>query len=232
MKETTVKVVRRFTTDVQYEYVEIEVTGKLDAKEDLAEVTNDLITQIEAAVEGEPAKTEKTEKPKSTKETKNGKTNPAKDDTDGDEDPEDADATEDGESTEDDEAADDEASGDSDDSADTDDSGDEGEEAEEKKKSARVERQSQKVDAGKKTSGDKKGFRKKPQVYNREIKEHREIFSKLLGSVSPKWAVKKSLKDRARKASEEFTGEEFLDENGTVLPAFKTAVKDFMEKKD
>lgn len=74
----------------------------------------------------------------------------------------------------------------------------------------------------------KKVFKKKPQVYTRSSEQHKEIFSRIVKSVSPDWKKTDEGKKKAKMASQKMEGIEFLDDAGEVLPEFKAQVKKLM----
>lgn len=76
----------------------------------------------------------------------------------------------------------------------------------------------------------KKNFKKKPQTYQRND-THKEIFSGVLKAVAPDWKKTQESKAKAKSVSQKMEGEEFLDEEGEVLPEFKAEVKKLMGKK-
>lgn len=88
--------------------------------------------------------------------------------------------------------------------------------------------------AGAKTgsgSPAKKNLKKKPPTYSRSNETHKELFSDVLKGVAPDWKKSAVTKAKAKVVSMDMEGEEFLDEDGNVLPAFKQAVKKLMGKK-
>lgn len=99
---------------------------------------------------------------------------------------------------------------------------DETEEAEEEKKP--------KSKPGEKTKSPGKGFKKKPQVYQRSNETHKELFSKMLNSAAPNWKKSFESKAHAKKVSQKMEGVEFLDENGKVLEDFKKQALKLMGK--
>lgn len=227
------KITKRFVTE-QYAYEEYTLGAIVDDSESGVEVLKFLKQQINEAFIGgeeveEVVETKKVKKPK--KEVKNDKpTSIADDENTDDEDSSNEDAGNDGKSDQDDEATDDEDCDNSDSSSDEasdesadeesdDDSGDKEDTSPKKGKSD-----------GKKGSS-KKRFTKKPQQYSRGIEEHKKIFSGLIGLVNPDWKKSDVSKKRAKNASESLDGVDFLDENGEVLPSFKTEVKKLMGNK-
>lgn len=233
----TAKFTKRIPTE-QFAYEEYSLEAAIDASESGEDVLIEMRRQVSSAFAADLVEsTENKEQIKAAKKAakkekkKNGKTNPAIDE---DEDGEDgAEAAEgDGEGAEDDEAADDSSGDGGDDSAEGDegdDAGDDqGEESEDdgegEDDSDKKPGKKGKPSADKKVEG-KKTFKKKPQVYNRSIDQHREIFSRVLRSVKADWKESDTLKARAKKISEQLDGEKFLDETGEVLPDFKAEVK-------
>lgn len=229
------KFTKRIPTE-QYAYEEYSLEAAIDPSESGEDILIEMRKQVSSAFAADLV--ESTEQPaeKPAKGKKNGKskTRPADDeDEDGTESAEDSSG--DGEGAEDDEAADDSAGDGSDDSAEgdeEDDTGDDQDEESEEEEGDDAGDDSGDEDEPKEkpskkgksdTKGGKKTFKKKPQVYNRSIEQHRAIFSRCLGSVKPDW--KEKLKEKAKKVSETLEGKNFLDENGEVLPEFKAEVK-------
>lgn len=78
----------------------------------------------------------------------------------------------------------------------------------------------------------KKGFKKKPQAYQRSNETHKDIFtSRVLKAVAPDWKKTTESKAKAKKVSMKLEGEDFLDESGEVLASFKAAAKKLMAAK-
>lgn len=248
MKVVEAKFNRRFKVE-EYEHEDYSLSAIVEDGETGSEVLLALKAEVSSAFVGaSTSETVAEVKPKSTKgkgpkkqEKKLGtkpKTNHADDEDTDDEDTSGEDAGDDGESSEDDETANSEDGDDGDDSSDTDEDGGEGSESEEEVEEVKPAKGSKREISGKsatKESGKapakeagKKTFRKKPQSYNREIEQHKEIFSGVLRSVAPDWKKTEVTKARAKKASEQMAGKEFLDEDGEVLSSFKDAVKKLM----
>ncbi len=76
-----------------------------------------------------------------------------------------------------------------------------------------------------------KKFKVKAQVYQRGNDAHKEIFSGILKEVAPNWKKDDKSKAKAKTASTELEGEDFLDAEGEVLATFKQSVKKFMGAK-
>ncbi len=76
-----------------------------------------------------------------------------------------------------------------------------------------------------------KTFKKKPQVYDRDKEQHKEIFSKMLAALAPNWKKSDDTKKLGKDASVKMAGKEFLDEKGEVLDSFKKDVKKLMKLK-
>jgi outer membrane biosynthesis protein TonB len=85
--------------------------------------------------------------------------------------------------------------------------------------------------ATKKAPTSKKSFKKKPEVYQRTNSTHKDIFAETLKTVAPDWKKTTASKAKAKEASLEMEGKDFLDDKGNVLAAFKTAVKKLMSGK-
>ena len=75
-----------------------------------------------------------------------------------------------------------------------------------------------------------KGFKKKPQVYQRSNETHKDIFGTVLRKVAPNWKKSFESKAHAKKVSQKMEGVEFLDEDGKVLASFEADVKKQMGK--
>lgn len=235
MKVTEAKFTKRYRTgDYEHEEYALTAVGEEDSG---AEVLMKLKSEVEQAHSGEavateaaaePVKEPKNKKPKKEKKEKqNERSNDISEDEDvSDEDPAEQDSGSDDEGSEDDEATDSEADSDTDDNADEDASGDdeeseEGDEQEDDPKPAK---------AASKKEGTKKGLRKKPQTYNRNIEQHKEIFSGILRSIAPGWNKTDAGKIKGREISSKMSNKEFLDENGEVVPEFKAEVKKLFGK--
>lgn len=76
-----------------------------------------------------------------------------------------------------------------------------------------------------------KTFKKKPQVYQRSNETHKEIFSGVMKKAAPDWKKTPESKDKAKQVSMTLEGENFLDEEGSVLPEFQAEVKKLMTAK-
>lgn len=74
----------------------------------------------------------------------------------------------------------------------------------------------------------KKTTKSKTQNYDREVEQHKEIFSTVLKGVAPDWKKTAESKVKAKKASQKMHGKEFLDANGDVVKEFKLEVKKLM----
>lgn len=221
------KLTKRFNTgDFQFE--EYSLGAVVDEKESGAEVLTELKKQINEVFTGEVAvETNPPAKVGKKAEKKNGKGKPASAPNDEDanhEDPPGEDAGASIEGVEDDEASDGEDGDDGDDSS---------VDGEEDSDGAEDPTPPAKAGKGGKEASGKGGkkYVKKPQDYNRSIEEHKNIFSRVLGSVSPDWKKNDVLKAKAKKASESLEGESFLDENGEVLDSFKALVRNLMKVK-
>lgn len=237
---------KRIPTDT-YAYEEYSLGAVVDATESGDDVLIEMRRQVSAAFAADLVEaTERKEKPKKAdkktakkEEKKDGKSkskaSAAVDEEEVGATDEEDDTDNDAESLADDETADDNTEDDSDDSSDDSEDSEDGEdsdvEEEETKPAKGKTGSSSKGDKSDKEEKGKKGFKKKPQVYTRGIDQHREIFSRVLRSVSPTWKESDVLKARAKKVSEALEGEKFLDENGEVLPEFKAEVKKRMTAK-
>lgn len=224
------KFTKRIPTE-QFAYEEYSLEAAIDSSESGEEVLIEMRKQVSSAFAADLV--ESTEQPAekpAKKGKKNGKSkaNPTDDEDQVGEDGAE-DSSGDGEGAEDDEAADDSAGDGSDDYAEDDEDGDAGEDQDEESEEdgdgdeAEEEKPARKAGKNGGKSSGKKTFKKKPQVYNRNIEQHRAIFSRCLGSVKPDW--KEKLKDKAKQVSQKLEGKPFLDENGEVLPEFKAEVK-------
>ena len=227
------KLTKRYNTG-EYEFEEYSLGAVVDERESGVQVLKELKLQINEAFTGEKSteaaaepetKTEKKADKKAKKEKKkDAKPSDSDDDADGSESESEDASNDDDESVADDEASDDAASDDSD--GESDDSSED--ESEEDAKPAKKGKGKEEPAAKEKGKGK---FKKKPQVYNRGIEQHKEIFSGLLRSVSPDWKKSDKTKALAKNTSAEMEGENFLDENGEVLAEFKAAVVKHMKSK-
>ena len=209
MKVSEVKLVRRVSTG-EYQFDEVTMTATTDKGETGAKVLADLDSEISKGLgKAGPAEAPaEEEKPAKTAKPAKATKAPAKEEAEEEEEADDEESEE--ASAEEDEAEDSEEDADEseEDDADSDD-----EEEEEKPKS-------------------KKGFKKKPQNYDRAIEAHKTLFSGILAGIKGKgWAKDESFKKTAKAASVKMMGQPFLDENGEVLPLFSTKVKKFVRGK-
>ena len=218
MKVTQIKLTKRLTTGVDYEFNEIEVIAAVEGKESLEEALTKLNDQLESACEAETKET----KPKKEKKNAKSKTN-ASDDED-----EDQSDSEEETSGDDDEGNSDEEASDSEDGDDSDSDGDDSESDEEESSSKKGGKKASAKSDTKKGGSKKRG---QAQTYSREIEQHKEIFGRVLASANPDWKKSQKTKDLARKASEEMDGENFLDDKGEVIPQFKVLVARLMRGK-
>lgn len=171
----------------------------------------------------------KAKKASKTKGKKNGKSNSDSNDDDEDgADESEEDESDDGESSDDDEASDDEADDDGDSESDDDES--ESEDDEDEKPKGKKSKGGKKG-SDKKAKSKKGGKRNKPQTYDRENENHKEIFSKVLRSVDPDWKKTDKGLARGKKASQEMEGHDFLDAEGEVLESFTEGVEEWMKAK-
>lgn len=221
MKATEIRFTRRFNLG-DYEHEEYTLVARIDENEDIQEVTEELKSAVLEAFKGKAEET-KTK----IKEKKNARTAKARDTDDEDSnegaEPEGNEST-DGESPDDDEAPD------SKDSDNADDSTDDGEttdsDVKTKGKSKGAEKGAEKgAKKGKSESTSGKKYRSKAQDYNREIEQHKEIFSGVLKSVNPDWKKSEASKNKAKEVSQKMEGKEFLDANGEVLDSFTADMK-------
>lgn len=237
MKVTEAKYTRKFNLG-DYESEEHSLVAQVEDGETGSEVLISLKEEVIAAHTGEKVET-KPVKAKQTKEKKNAtkpKASVVDDEDTDDEDTTDEDAGIDGEGDQDDEATDDQDGDDSDDSSEDSEDGEEPSEEgddEEEQAPAKGKRAPSKAGAKSKEASPAKakGFRKKPQAYDRNIEQHKEIFSGVLRSVAPDWKKSEITKTKAKKASEAMVGNAFLDENGEVIPEFTAKVKKLMTVK-
>ena len=234
---TEAKYTKRYNTG-EFEFEELTLGAVVDEKDSGADVLKELKKQIHEAFTGEAAAEEpkpSAKKADKKEEKKNGK---AKPDSSNDEDADDESSEEetsgdDGESDQDDETTDSEDGNDSDDSSDESESDDseDGEEDDGEEDSKSSKSGSSKSGKSSTEKAGKKKFVKKPQAYDRGIEQHKEIFSKLVGSVAPDWKKSDASKALAKKTSEALEGTPFLDENGEVVAEFKAEVKKRMAAK-
>lgn len=219
------KLTKRYNTG-DYEFEEYSLGAIVDDRETGVQVLKELKLQINeafsgsAAVQEEQIETKSSKKADKKEEKKNGKPSKgsdAKDDSNDDEDSSDEDSSSDDKGSEDDEASDSKNDDDSDDSSNDGITSSDAEEEEPKPKS--------------KAEKSGKKFKKKAQTYNRGIEQHKEIFSKLLGSINPSWKQSDKTKALAKSASSDMEGKEFLDENGEVVATFKVAVSKIFKPK-
>lgn len=80
------------------------------------------------------------------------------------------------------------------------------------------------------SKGGSKGFKKKPQPYQRTNETHKDIFSLTLKKIAPKWKSSTASKTHAKNVSKKMNGKDFLDENGKVLASFEAETKKLMGK--
>lgn len=70
----------------------------------------------------------------------------------------------------------------------------------------------------------KKG-KKKGSPYSRANETHKVLFTETLKEINPKWNKSDAGKAKAKKASMEMDGEDFLDAEGEILPSFVKNLK-------
>ncbi len=70
--------------------------------------------------------------------------------------------------------------------------------------------------------------KKKPIVYNREVKAHQTEMGKILTEVCPDWKGSDDTKGKAKKASVDLCGDDFMDADGKVLGSFVDLVRTAM----
>ena len=228
MKLTEAKFTKRYNTG-DYEFEELSLSALAEDGDSGTGILCELKADIEKAFTGEieekleekkpPAK--RGRKPKAKKEKENnGKSN----NTDRDEDShseasEAEDAGNDGESNQDDESSDTEADNNRDSvSEESDDSNEDGQEDEKPKRTS-------------KERGARKTYSKKPQAYDRNIEEHKELFGSTLRLIAPDWKKSEDTKMKAKAVSQAMEGKDFIDVTGEVLPSFKAEVKKRMGAK-
>ena len=83
---------------------------------------------------------------------------------------------------------------------------------------------------GKKAKAEKV-YKKKPQEYTRNNETHKEIFSNLLKTLAPDWKKTPEGKAMAKKVSLVLEGEDFLSEEGEILPTFVATAKKYLGTK-
>lgn len=218
MKVSEVKYARKFNTG-NYESEEYSVTAIVEEDDSATEVFKQLKTEVASAhsgsAQGETNEEETTaeDQPTCGRRPKKGKGSDSDESKASEEETEEVEGEEEAEETE--------AGNDEPEEEETPD------ESEEKplKKSRRS---TDGAEAGK--AGGKK-FKKKPQVYQRSNKAHKDIFSSVLKEVAPDWKKTPASTAKGKSVSQKMEGEEFLDENGKVLATFKQSVKKAMVKK-
>lgn len=174
--------------------------------------------------------TEVPEEPKKEKKNGKSKTNNAKDSNEDGEDPSSEDSGYDGKGDKDYEAASTEASYDDNNSAEGGEDDSASEESREEEVPAKGKRgKASKEPKEEKSEKGKKAHRRKPQHYDRSIEQHKDKFKIALESVAPDWKKNEESKRKAKKASENLEGDEFLDENGDVMPEFITKIRKLMK---
>lgn len=234
---TEAKYTKRFNTG-EYQYEEITLVAAVDPKESGVVVLTEMKTQINEAFTGEAAGDDeqetKTAKAGKGKKNGKGKSNSSNDEDEDEQDSDEETGTDEDEGSDDDEASDDEDGDDSDDSSDDSESEEDSEEDSDEgsSKSSKKGKSSKGAKSSKagKAEGGKK-FKKKPQNYDRGIEQHKDIFSKVLGLVSPDWKKTDASVAKAKKVSESMEGKSFLDANGEVIAEFKAEVKKLMAAK-
>lgn len=112
-----------------------------------------------------------------------------------------------------------------------DDSDDDDSDDDDDKEEEPVEKKSKLAPVKSPAAPTKKGFKKKPQSYNRDNEQHKEIFSTLLKEVAPEWKKSDAGKAKAKTSSVKMVGKDFLDSSGEVLSSFKAEVKKLMAAK-
>lgn len=80
--------------------------------------------------------------------------------------------------------------------------------------------------APKKETGTKK--KAKAQPYDRELPLHRQLMGETLDEVFADWRSNDEIGKKARTASREFVGKDFLDSDGKVVDSFKAELKEFL----
>jgi hypothetical protein len=218
MKVTEVKFTRRYNTG-EYEFEEYTASAIVEDSELASTVLQALKLEIAKTFSGEveaaPAVPKKEEKKKDGKPKSDSRVSKRSKDV---EELEEETAEQSSDSTEDEEEAEDyDSSNDESDNESEADGDDSGEEEEKPKKKV--------------APAPKKGFKKKPQEYSREVEAHIAAFSSVLKAVAPDWKKTPESKARAKAVSRKMIGKEFLDENGDVVASFKAEVKKLMAAK-
>jgi len=225
---TEAKLTKRYNTG-DYEYEEHTLVAAVDDKESGSVVLVEMKKQINEAFVGavgvKQEEEEASEEPKAKKGKKSnvkGKPSVTNDEDKSFGDPAEEVAGDEVESVEDDEATDNEDGDASDNSSEDaegseEDSGseDEGDDEEEEAKPV-------------KANAAKVSRKAKPQAYDREVEQHKRIFSSVLRSVAPEWNKTEGSKVLAKKASVAMGGKPFLDADGEVLESFVSEVKKLM----
>lgn len=221
---TEARLVKRYSTG-DYEFEQYELNATVDGKESGAEVLAELKKQINDAFAGNAKKTEEPKTKKGKKANGKGKSSTVSDEDESDDDSAEEADDDEVESSDDDEAADDEDGDSSDDSSEDSEEDDESE--------SEDEEDEPKPAKGKGNKGGKVGSKTKPkaQNYNREVEEHKSLFSSILRSVAPQWNKSDESKAKAKKVSAAMNGKPFLDADGEVLDSFTSEVKKLMSPK-
>lgn len=225
MKVTEAGFTRRYKVG-EYEHEEYTLKAIVEDEDGAGKVLSELKNEVHSAFASEIAaptgKKRKPQKQENEDADDDGDSSDVDEETDDVEDLEDGD----GEGSEDDEGDDSDDSDDSDADAEEDDSDED--EGKKSKKTRSTNGSKKSTNASTKKSG--KGFKKKPQVYQRTNENHKEIFSNVLKAVAPNWKKDAKSKAKGKAASQKMEGKDFLDENGVVLKEFKAAVKKLMGK--
>ncbi len=222
--------IKRRVPREEYGFEEITLIIQFEENEDARGAILEAQNMVNEALGLENKITVITEdKEETKKEKKNGKANSTKDDNKNRKSSSEQDSGNDGESDKDHEASDPKASDDDNDSTESGEESAEGEDSEEKVPAKGKRGKASKEPKEEKSEKGKKSFRAKPQHYDRSIEAHKDIFKVSLESVAPDWKKNEESKRKAKKASENLEGDEFLDENGEVVPEFITKIRKLMK---
>lgn len=101
------------------------------------------------------------------------------------------------------------------------------EETEEETEEEEIDDETEEEDDTSKKPGKK--FKKKSATYSRSNEVHKKLFSEELTKINPKWNKTDAGKTTAKSLSKKMDGTEFLDDDGKVLAAFKSAMKKGMK---
>lgn len=225
MKVSEIRYARKFNTG-NYESEEYAVTAIVEEDDSAKEVFKQLKQEITAAHSGEQSGEESEEetatedKPTRRRGSKKGKgsnSDKGEAETETEEETEEVEGEEESETESGNEEEDDSQS--------------ESEESEDEETTEKPPKKSARSTGGAAAGKGKKGFKKKPQVYQRTNPRHKDVFSSVLKEVFPTWKKDDKTKAKGKMISQKMEGEEFLDENGKVLASFKQSAKKLAAKK-